>query len=68
LRDAGVLRADDERGLAAEISALVEDATAFAEDEAEPDPFTGMDHVFADPAAGEPPPPWHPAGPVRGPR
>jgi 2-oxoisovalerate dehydrogenase E1 component alpha subunit len=66
LRDAGVLRVEDERGLTAEISELVEDATAFAEAEPEPDPFTGMDHVFGDPAAGEPPPPWHPTGPVRG--
>ena len=61
LRDAGVLDEAAEAALAAEISAAVEDATAFAEAEPDPDPATGMDHVFADPAANEPPPPWHPA-------
>jgi 2-oxoisovalerate dehydrogenase E1 component alpha subunit len=65
LRDAGVLEEAAEAALSAEVSALVEDATAFAESEPDPDPFTGIDHVFADAAAGEPPPPWHPAG--RGP-
>ena len=61
---AGVLTDELARTLAAEVSALVEDATDHAESEPEPDPFTGMDHVFADPAANEPPPPWHPAGPA----
>jgi 2-oxoisovalerate dehydrogenase E1 component alpha subunit len=61
---AGVLPEELEHTLAAEVSALVEDATDHAESEPEPDPFTGMDHVFADPAANEPPPPWHPAGPA----
>ncbi len=60
---AGLLPEAGEARLAAEVSALVEDATAFAEAEPEPDPFTGMDHVFADAGANEPPPPWHPSGP-----
>jgi 2-oxoisovalerate dehydrogenase E1 component alpha subunit len=60
LRDAGLLTPDVEAALAAEIFALVEDATDFAEAEPDPDPATAMDEVFADAAAGEPPPPWHP--------
>jgi len=60
LRDAGVLAPELEATLAAEVTALVEDATDFAEAEPDPDPATGMDFVYADPAAGEPPPPWHP--------
>ncbi|HEY5436914.1 MAG TPA: thiamine pyrophosphate-dependent dehydrogenase E1 component subunit alpha [Candidatus Limnocylindrales bacterium] len=63
LREAGVLTPDLESALATEIAALVEDATDFAEAEPDPDPATGMDFVYADPAAGEAPPPWHP-GPV----
>ena len=58
---AGLLDAAVETALSAEIAALVEDATDFAEAAAEPDPATGIDHVYGDPAAGEPPPPWHPA-------
>ena len=61
LRVAGLLDASIEGVLAAEISALVEDATAFAEAAAEPDPASGVDHVYGDPAANEPPPPWQPA-------
>jgi 2-oxoisovalerate dehydrogenase E1 component alpha subunit len=61
LREAGVLTPDLETALAAEIAALVEDATDFAEAEPDPDPATGMDFVYADTAAGEAPPPWHPA-------
>jgi 2-oxoisovalerate dehydrogenase E1 component alpha subunit len=63
LRDAGVLTDALEAGLGAEIAALVEDATDHAEAEPDPDPFTALHGVYADPAAGEPPPPWHPAGP-----
>ncbi len=47
--------------LAAEIAALVEDATDFSESEADPDPATAMDWVFGDIADNEAPPPWHPA-------
>ncbi|MHB8891883.1 MAG: thiamine pyrophosphate-dependent dehydrogenase E1 component subunit alpha [Candidatus Limnocylindrales bacterium] len=61
LQAAGVLTPELEADLAAEITALVEDATDFAEAEPDPDPATGMDMVYADPAAGEAPPPWHPA-------
>jgi len=61
LQAAGVLTPELEAELAAEITALVEDATDFAEAEPDPDPATGMDMVYADPAAGEAPPPWHPA-------
>jgi 2-oxoisovalerate dehydrogenase E1 component alpha subunit len=63
LRDAGVLTDDLEATLAAEIAALVEDATDHAEAEPDADPFTALDGVYADPAANEPPPPWHPSGP-----
>ena len=61
LRVAGLLTPEIEAALAAEIAALVEDATDFSEAEPDPDPATAMDMVFADAAAGEPPPPWHPA-------
>jgi len=66
LREAGILTADLEAALAAEIAALVEDATDFAEAEPDPDPATAMDHVYADLIAGEPAPPWHPAPHVPG--
>jgi 2-oxoisovalerate dehydrogenase E1 component alpha subunit len=60
LREAGLLDDALEADLAAEIRALVDDATEFAEAEVDPDPATAVDHVYADPAASEPPPPWHP--------
>ncbi|MCI4354915.1 MAG: thiamine pyrophosphate-dependent enzyme, partial [Thermoplasmata archaeon] len=60
LRDAGLLTDELEAAMAVEIAALVEDATDFAEAEPDPDPATAMDLVYAEPAAGEPPPPWHP--------
>jgi len=61
LRDAGLLDDVAEMEIAGDVAVAVEDATAFAEGEPDPDPFTGIDHVFADPDASEPPPPWHPA-------
>jgi 2-oxoisovalerate dehydrogenase E1 component alpha subunit len=61
LREAGLLTDEVEAALAAEIAALVEDATDFSEAEPDPDPATAMDEVFADAADNEPPPPWHPA-------
>jgi 2-oxoisovalerate dehydrogenase E1 component alpha subunit len=64
LRGAGVLTDALEAELATEISALVEDATDHAEAEADADPWGAMDWVYADAAAGEPPPPWHPTGPA----
>jgi len=63
LREAGVLTDELEAALVTEISAIVDDATDFSEAEPDADPFTALDWVYADPAAGEPPPPWHPAGP-----
>lgn len=63
LRAAGVLTDEIEAALASEISQLVEDATEHAESESDPDPSTAMEWVYADGAAGEPPPPWHAAGP-----
>jgi 2-oxoisovalerate dehydrogenase E1 component alpha subunit len=63
LRDAGVLTAEVEAALEAEIRAIVDDATDFAEAEPDADPYTAVDWVYADPASGEAPPPWHPAGP-----
>ena len=61
LRAAGVLDDEVEAALAADVSAAVEDATAFAEAAPDPEPAGALDHVFGDASAGEPPPPWHPA-------
>ena len=61
LREAGVLTDAIEAALAAEIAALVEDATEFSETEPDPDPATGMDWVFGDAVDNEAAPPWHPA-------
>ncbi len=47
LVDAGVLTEEIETKLRAEISAAVEDATDYAEAEADPDPATAMLHVYA---------------------
>jgi 2-oxoisovalerate dehydrogenase E1 component alpha subunit len=63
LREAGVLGDEIEERLDAEIRGLVEDATDFAEAEPDPDPYTAVDHVYAESWTSEPPPPWHPAGP-----
>jgi 2-oxoisovalerate dehydrogenase E1 component alpha subunit len=59
LRGAGVLTDAIEAELAAEIKALVEDATDFAEAEPDPDPATALDWVFAEHWPGESVPPWH---------
>lgn len=61
LRDAGVLDEAAEAAVAAEIKAAVDEATVYAEGEPDPDPLTGLDHVYGDPASCEPPPPWHPS-------
>ena len=66
LREAGVLTDALEAALAAELAALVEDATDFSESEPDPDPATAMDWVFGDVADNEPAPPWHPAPGVGG--
>ncbi len=47
LREAGILDDEIEARLAAEVKAAVEDATDFAEAEADPDPSTAMRHVYA---------------------
>ena len=59
LREAGVLTDAIEADLAAEIKALVEDATEFAETEPDPDPSTALDWVYAERWPGETAPPWH---------
>ncbi|MEW6223710.1 MAG: thiamine pyrophosphate-dependent dehydrogenase E1 component subunit alpha [Chloroflexota bacterium] len=59
LREAGVLTDAIEAELAAEIKALVEDATEFAEAEPDPDPATALDWVYAEHWPGETAPPWH---------
>jgi len=51
LRAAGVLDEATEAALAAEIKALVEDATDFAEAQPEPDPATAERHVYFEPEA-----------------
>jgi 2-oxoisovalerate dehydrogenase E1 component alpha subunit len=63
LRGAGVLTDELEAAVTEEITAIVEDATEFAEAEADPDPFTAVDHVYAEAWPSEAPPPWHPSGP-----
>jgi 2-oxoisovalerate dehydrogenase E1 component alpha subunit len=60
LRNAGVLTDEIEEAMRTEIAALVEDATDHAEAEPDPDPFTGVDHVYAETWPSEAPPPWHP--------
>jgi 2-oxoisovalerate dehydrogenase E1 component alpha subunit len=63
LRDAGVLTDELEAGLTAEITALVDDATEYAEAQPDPDPATALDWVYAERWPGETVPPWHvPAG------
>ena len=59
LREAGVLTDEIEAGIAAEIAALVEDATDFAESEPDPEIATALDWVFGEHWPGELPPPWH---------
>jgi 2-oxoisovalerate dehydrogenase E1 component subunit alpha len=59
LRDAGVLTDELEASMAAEVSAMVEDATSYAESEPDADPSTALDHVYGDATGAEPPPPWH---------
>jgi 2-oxoisovalerate dehydrogenase E1 component alpha subunit len=60
LRAAGVLTEEIEAAMRTDIAALVEDATDHAEAEPDPDPFTAVDHVYAERWPSEAPPPWHP--------
>ena len=64
LRDAGVLTDEIEAQLAAEIKAIVDDATDHAEAEPDPDPATALDWVYAERWPGESVPPWHAEGGV----
>jgi 2-oxoisovalerate dehydrogenase E1 component alpha subunit len=57
LRAAGLLDEAGEAAIAAEITALVDDATAFAEAAADPDPATLALHVHAEPGDPVPGPP-----------
>jgi 2-oxoisovalerate dehydrogenase E1 component alpha subunit len=59
LRDAGVLTDEIEARLAAEIVAIVNDATDYAEAQPDPDPATALEWVYAESWPGETPPPWH---------
>jgi 2-oxoisovalerate dehydrogenase E1 component alpha subunit len=58
LRDAGVLTEELEARLAADITAVVDDATDYAEAQPDPDPATAMDWVYAERWPSEAPPPW----------
>ena len=51
LRDAGVLTDEVEAAMGDEIKSAVEDATDWAEGEAEPDPATAERHVYFEPGA-----------------
>jgi 2-oxoisovalerate dehydrogenase E1 component alpha subunit len=61
LRAAGILGDAIEDEMRAAIAAIVEDATEYAEGEPDPDPFTAVDHVYAEAWPSEAPPPWHPS-------
>jgi 2-oxoisovalerate dehydrogenase E1 component alpha subunit len=70
LMEAGVLTAETEAAIAADIKAVVDDATEYAESQPDPDPATAMKWVFAEDWPGETPPAWGMgggAGPVEGP-
>ena len=58
LRAAGVLTEAVEATLAAELAAIVQDATDFAEGEPDPDPSTAMRWVYGEDWPGETPPAW----------
>ena len=59
LRDGGVLTDEIEAALTAEIAAIVDDATDYAESQPDPDPSTALDWVYGEHWPGETPPPWH---------
>jgi 2-oxoisovalerate dehydrogenase E1 component alpha subunit len=58
LMEAGVLTAETEAAIAADIKAVVDDATEYAESQPDPDPSTAMKWVFAEDWPGETPPAW----------
>ena len=59
LRDAGVLTDAAEDAMTADIKALVDDATDYAEAQPDPDPLTATEWVYGEHWPSEPPPPWH---------
>ena len=61
---AGVLTAEREAALTAELKQIVDDATDYAEAQPDPDPATAMQWVYAESWPGEEPPAWspHPSG------
>ena len=58
LADAGILTAEAEARITAEVTAAVDDATEYSESQPDPDPSTAMKWVFAEEWPGETPPPW----------
>ena len=58
LQSAGILTDEILGRLATEITALVTDATDYAEAQPDPDPSTAMDWVYAERWPSEEPPPW----------
>jgi 2-oxoisovalerate dehydrogenase E1 component alpha subunit len=58
LVDAGILTPEAEARIAAEVTAVVDDATEYSESQPDPDPSTAMKWVFAEDWPGETPPPW----------
>jgi 2-oxoisovalerate dehydrogenase E1 component alpha subunit len=58
LVDAGILTPEAEARIAAEVTAVVDDATEYSESQPDPDPSTAMKWVFAEEWPGETPPPW----------
>jgi 2-oxoisovalerate dehydrogenase E1 component alpha subunit len=58
LREAGVLTEEVETRLAGEITAVVDDATEYAEAQPDPDPSTALDWVYGERWPSEAPPPW----------
>jgi 2-oxoisovalerate dehydrogenase E1 component alpha subunit len=58
LADAGVLTDEAEARIMAEIKAVVDEATDYAEAQPDPSPTTAMKWVFAEDWPSETPPPW----------
>ncbi len=58
LTDAGILTEEVLGRLAADITAVVDDATEYAESQPDPDPSTAMRWVYAEEWPSEAPPPW----------
>jgi 2-oxoisovalerate dehydrogenase E1 component alpha subunit len=58
LREAGVLTDEIEAGVTADVAAIVDEATDYAESEPDPDPRNAMKWVYAEDWPSETPPPW----------